>query len=251
MRFPWSSTSRRRHYKPLLQVPFVGQQAVLTALATHLQTAQNGAVQCVTLAGQAGIGKSALLEEFIFRHCTKPDVLLLQLNAADCLLDHDVYRQLCTALQSHSEQILQKVYTATQRVRKTLALRWDEAEFRQVLASTDWAQLHEASPSTSSVPGPAATPLAPLLASVQEHLWAIGAAAILGVSGRGGAGSTVQRVWEQRWIMFLRALRARHRPGEAVIVLVIDQVPPGASSLTPWRDGNRLRLAEVYYPHGG
>ena len=251
MRFPWSSTSRRRHYKPLLQVPFVGQQAVLTALATHLQTAQNGTVQCVTLAGQAGSGKSALLEEFIFRHCTKPDVLLLQLNAADCLLDHDVYRQLCTALQSHSEQILQKVYTATQRVRKTLALRWDEAEFRQVLASTDWAQLHEASPSTSSVPGPASTPLAPLLASVQEHPWAIGAAAILGVSGRGGAGSTVQRVWEQRWIMFLRALRARHRPGEAVIVLVIDQVPPGASGLTPWRDGSRLRLAEVYYPHGG
>jgi hypothetical protein len=236
MRFPWSSTSRRRHYKPLLQVPFVGQQAALTALATHLQTAQNGTVQCVTLAGQAGIGKSALLEEFIFRHCTKPDVLLLQLNAADCLLDHDVYRQLCTALQSHSEQILQKVYTATQRVRKTLALRWDEAEFRQVLASTDWAQLHEASPSTSSVPGPAATPLAPLLASVQEHRWAIGAAAILGVSGRGG-GSTVQRVWEQRWIMFLRALRARHRPGEAVIVLVIDQVPPGASGLGPGGTG--------------
>src|SRR4030095_17272171 len=176
MRFLWSSTSRRRHYKPLLQVPFVGQQAVLTALATHLQTAQNGTVQCVTLAGQEGSGKSALLEEFIFRYCTKPAVLLLQLNAADCLLDHDVYRQLCTALQRHSEQILQKVYTATQRVRKnlalrleeteilqkvytaaqrvrkTLALRCDEAEFRQVLASTDWAQLHEASPSTCSVP---------------------------------------------------------------------------------------------------
>jgi hypothetical protein len=237
MRFPWSSTSRRRHYKPLLQVPFVGQQAVLTTLATHLQTAQKGTVQCVTLAGQAGSGKSALLEEFIFRHCTKPGVLLLQLNAADCLLDHDVYRQLCTALQRHSEQILQKVYTATQRVRKTLALRWDEAEFRQVLASTDWAQLHEASPSTCSVPGPASTPLAPLLASVQEHPWAIGAAAVLGVSGRGGAESTVQRVWEQRWLLFLRALRARHRPGEAVIVLVIDQVPPGTSGLTPGGTG--------------
>src|SRR5215475_14524096 len=233
MRFPWSSTSRRRHYKPLLQVPFVGQQAVLTTLATHLQTAQKGTVQCVTVTGQAGSGKSALLEEFIFRYCTKPDVLLLQLNAADCLLDHAVYRQLCAALQSHSEQILQKVYTATQRVRKTLALRWDEAEFRQVLASTDWAQLHEASPRTSSVPGPASTPLAPLLVSMQEHPWAIGAAAVLGVSGRGGAGSTMQRVWEQRWLMFLRALRARHRPGEAVIVLVIDQVPPGASGLTP------------------
>jgi len=210
---------------------------VLNAFATHLQAAQNGTVQCVTLAGQPGSGKSALLEECTFLYCARPGVLLLQLNAADCLLEHEMYRQLCTALQSHSEQILQKVYNASQRVRKTLALRWDEAEFRQVLASTDWAQLHEASPSTPSVLGAASTPLAPLLASVQEHPWAIGAAAILGVSGRGGAGSTGQRVWEQRWIMFLRALRARHRPGEAVLVLVIDQVPPGASGLTPGGTG--------------
>src|SRR5262252_4917664 len=237
MRFPWSSTSRRRHYKPLLQVPFVGQKTVLTALATHLQKAQKGTVQCVALAGQSGSGKSALLEEFIFLHCARAGVLLLQLNTADCLLDHDVYRQLCTALQNHSEQILQKVYNATQRVRKTLALRWDEAEFRQVLASADWAQLPAVSPSTPAVSGATSTPLAPLLASVQEHPWAIGAAGILGVSGRGRAGSTVQQLWEQRWIMFLRALRARHRPGEAVVVLVIDQVPPGASGLTPGGTG--------------
>jgi hypothetical protein len=252
MRFPWSSTSRRRQYKPLLQVPFVGRQAVLTALATHLQAAQNGALQCVTLTGQAGSGKSALLEEFVYLHCSKPGVLLLQLNAADCLLDYDVYRQLCTALQNHSEQILQKVYNATQRVRKTLALHWDEAEFRQVLASTDWAQPHEASRRTPSVPGAASTPLAPLLASVQEHPWAIGAAAILGVSGRGIVGGTMQRVWEQRWLMFLRALRARHRPGEAVIVLVIDQVPPSAPAVTPegrgavsdWQTFTTLTAAE-------
>jgi hypothetical protein len=206
---------------------------MLTALAAHLQTAQKGTVQCVTLAGPAGSGKSALLEEFMFRHCAGPAVLLLQLNAADCLLDYDVYRYLYTALQSHSEQILQKVYTATQRVRKTLGLRWEEVEFRQVLASADWAQLHEASRGTPGVSESASTPLAPLLASVQEHPWAMGAAALLGSSGRSGAGSTVQRHWEQRWIMGLQALRARHLPGEAVIVLVIDQVPPGAAGLTP------------------
>jgi hypothetical protein len=245
MRFPWSSTSRRRHYKPLLQVPFVGQQATLSALATHLQAAQNSTAQCVTLAGQPGSGKSALLEEFMFLHCARPGVLLLQLNAADCFLDHEVYRQLCMALQSHSEQILQKVYNATQRVRKTLALRWDEAEFRQVLASTDWAQLHEASPSTPSVSGVASTPLAPLLASVQEHPWAIGAAALLGSSGRGAAGSTVQRVWEHRWTMCLRALRARYRHGAAVIVLVIDQVPPdGTGAACDWQRFTTLTAAE-------
>jgi hypothetical protein len=237
MRFPWSSTTRRRHYKPLLQVPFVGQQAGLAALAGHLQTAQSGTVQCVTLAGQAGSGKSALLDEFMFLHCVKPAVLLLQLNAADCLLDYEVYRQLCTTLQSHSEQTLQKVYNATQRVRKTLGLRWDEAEFRQMLASTDWAQLCEASSRTPRALEAASTPLAPLLASIQEHPWAMGAAAILGGSGPGGTGGTMQRVWEQRWMVFLRALRARHRPGEAVIVLVIDQVSPGASDVMPGGTG--------------
>ena len=239
MRFPWSLTSRRRQYKPLLQVPFVGRQDVLAAFATHLQAAQDGTVQCVTLTGQAGSGKSALLEEFMYLHCSKPGVLLLQLNAADCLLDYDVYRQLCTALQSHSEQILHKVYNATQRVRKTLALHWDEAEFRQVLASTDWAQPHEASRSTPSMSRAASTPLAPLLSSVQEHPWAIGAAALLGVSGRGGTGGTTQRVWEQRWRMFLRALRARHRPGQAVIVLVIDHMPPGTPAVLPAGTGGR------------
>jgi hypothetical protein len=200
MRFPWSSMSRRRHYKPLLQVPFVGQQAVLTALATHLQTAHNGTVQCVTLAGQTGSGKSALLEEFMFLHCAKPDVLLLQLNAADCLLDYDVYRQLCTALQSHSKQILQKVYNATQRVRKTLALRWEEAEFRQVLASGG------------------------------EH-------------GAAGMGATLDHVlasfacppsaWRSRHCRSHRSSAAwRFRPDAR-------------------RDRSHLRLAEVYYPHGG
>jgi hypothetical protein len=239
MRFPWSLTSRRRQYKPLLQVPFVGRQDLLTAFATHLQAAQDGTVQCVTLTGQAGSGKSALLEEFMYLHCSKPGVLLLQLNAADCLLDYDVYRQLCATLQSHSEQILQKVYNATQRVRKTLALHWDETEFRQVLASTDWAQSHEASRSAPSVSRAASTPLAPLLASVQEHPWAIGAAALLGVSGRGVIDGTLQRLWEQRWRLFLRALRARHRPGEAVIVLVIDHMQPGTSAAMPAGTGVR------------
>src|SRR6266700_1438004 len=164
MRFPWSSTSRRVRHKPLLQVPFVGQAAVLAALASHVQTAQHGTVQCVTLTGQAGSGKSALLEEFLFLHCTTPGVLLLQLNAAACLREYEFYRQLCTALQTRGEHIQQTVYNATKRVRKTLALQWDEAEFRQVLASTDWAQLPEASPTRQSMAGRALTPVAQLLA---------------------------------------------------------------------------------------
>src|SRR5262245_5110598 len=228
MRFPWSSTSRRVRHKPLLQVPFVGQAAMLAALASQVQMAQRGTVQFVTLTGPAGSGKSALLEEFLFLHCSTPGVLLLQLNAATCLREYEFYRQLCAALQTRGEHILQTVYNATKRVRKTLSLQWDEAEFRQVLASTDWAQLYEASPHTRSTAERASTPLAQLLTSVQEHPWAIGAAAMLGVMGRGITGSTPQRLWAQRWVMSLRALQARYRPGEAVMVLAIDQLPPAA-----------------------
>ena len=103
------------------------------------------------------------------------------------------------------EHILQTVYNATKRIRKTLALHWDEAEFRQMLASTDWAQLHAAAPHTRSMTGRAPTPVAQLLASVQEHPWAIGAAAMLGMMGRGGTGGTPQRLWTQRWAALLRA----------------------------------------------
>lgn len=227
MRFPWSSTSRRVRQKPLLQVPFVGQATVLAALANHLQTARHGTVQFVTLSGPAGSGKSALLEEFLFLHCTTPGVLLLQLNAAACLRDYEFYRQLCALLQTRGEHVLTTVYNATQRVRKTLALYWDEAEFRQVLASTDWAQLPESSPTQQSTAGRAPTPLAQLLASVQEHPWAIGAAAMLGIMTRGMAGDTPQRLWAQRWAALLRALQARYRPGEAVMVLALDQLPAG------------------------
>lgn len=233
MRFPWSSTSRRVQHKPLLQVPFVGQTTVLAAFASHRQTAQHGTVQFMTLTGPAGSGKSALLEEFLFLHCTTPSVLLLQLNAAACRREYEFYRQLCTALQTRSESILQTVYNATQRVRKTLALQWDEAEFRQVLASTDWAQLPEVSPNTPRRAGRAPTPLAQLLASVQEHPWAIGAAAVLGVMGRGVTGATPQRLWTQRWLLSLRALQARYRPGEAMMVLAIDQLPPSRPGLAP------------------
>lgn len=229
MRFPWSSTSRRVRYKPLLQVPFVGHDELLTTLAHHLQAAQQGAVQFVTLTGPAGSGKSALLEEFCFLHCSKPGVLLLQLNATECLREYELYRQLCETLQARSEHILHTVYTATQRVRKTLALHWDEGEFRQVLASTDWAQQHAGAADTPRMTGRAATPLAQLLTHVHEHPWALGAAATLSVMGRGVASDAAQPMWTQRWGMFLRALHARHQPGKAVAVLVLDQLPSGRS----------------------
>ena len=197
-------------------------------------------MQFVALTGEGGSGKSALLEEFLLLHCTTSSVLPLQLNAAACLREYEFYRQLCAALQTQGEHILQTVYKATQRVRKTLGLHWDEAEFRQVLASTDWAQLDEVAPTGKHTAGRAPTPLAQLLASVQEHPWAIGAAAMLGVMGRSVPGNTPQHLWAQRWTTLLRALHARYRPGEAVIVLAIDQLLPHPPGLTPGGDGAAL-----------
>jgi hypothetical protein len=233
MRFPWSSTARRRVPKPLVQVPFVGQQALLDTLGERLQAAQRGIMQYVTLTGPSGSGTSTLLDEWRFLHSTKAGVLLLQLNAADCVLPYEWYRQLCLGLQTQSEQIVHTVYTATARVRKTLSLQWDEAEFRQMLASTDWAQVREAPAGPARARGQEGNPLAPLLTSVQEYPWAIGAAALLDVSERSVVGSTAQRVWEQRWSTGLRTLRARFQTGEAALVLLIDHLASGRLGEAP------------------
>ena len=83
MRFPWLSTERRVHQKPLLQVPFLGRDALLEAFAGHLRAAQAGATQYVVLTGPPGSGKSALLQEFALLHCTAPPVLFVSLQGVE------------------------------------------------------------------------------------------------------------------------------------------------------------------------
>lgn len=66
------------------------------------------------------------------------------------------------------------------------------------------------------------------------------AAAALGTMGRGVTSGTAQHVWAQRWVTLLRALHARQQLGEAVMVVVLDQLPSSRLGLTPAGAGAAL-----------
>ncbi|MGE3538913.1 MAG: HEAT repeat domain-containing protein [Candidatus Tectimicrobiota bacterium] len=254
MRFPWGVTARRVRPKALVQIPFVGRDVLLTTLADHLHMAQSGSLQLVAVEGEAGSGKTALLEEFTFLHCRTPSVLLLQLNAATCLLPHEVYRQLCQALQQRSEHIVQSVYSATKRLRKALALQWDEDEFQQILAA-EWGQGPAMPLPARGLAGRSAPPLAQLLESVREHPWAMGAAALLGQRERRVLTPPSSQFWEQRWLLSLKALASRTSAVPAALVILLDQCtaprlttePQQTSEHPDWRTFATL-LASIQLP---
>ena len=50
--------------RPLVQLPFVGREREMVAMNRRFGLAKDGQPQCVTLIGEAGIGKSRLTQEF-------------------------------------------------------------------------------------------------------------------------------------------------------------------------------------------
>jgi hypothetical protein len=237
MRFPWSSQPRRVRHKPLVQMPFFGREALLAKLDDHLQAARDGSVQYVALAGPAGSGKSALLTEFALSSCTTSKVLLVQLHAGACLVEHEFSVHLCGALREQSVKVLNTLYNDTKRLRKTLAVQWDETEFGHFLVSADWPQFQEQSSSEERRRGVGrADPLGQLLTAVYQHPWAVGAATILDVVTRQASRVGQQEPGTQRWAAILRALQACHLPSETALVLLIDQVE---ANLTTPAEGQR------------
>jgi len=215
MRPPWlqrlRGRRRRGRHKPLLRVPFVGREAVLTELDAGLRQAVEGEQVFVVLQGPAGSGKSALLEEFMARRCQTSAVLLVSVNAADCLLARDVFASLLAGLRSRSQQIMQRMYRDTRRLRSLKGLDWDDADFTRMIAGTDRART-----------GQSAAPLASLLARVRQHPWATGAAVALDKLNRVG-----EAAWQnpqQGWADLMGWMRDRIEMGKAVLVVVIDQV---------------------------
>lgn len=202
---------RRGRHKPLLRVPFVGRETVLTELDARLRHAVEGNQVFVVLQGPAGSGKSALLEEFMARRCQTSAVLLVPVNAADCLLAQDVFASLLAGLRSRSQQIMQRMYRDTRRLRSLKGLDWDDADFTRMIAGTDRAQT-----------GQSAAPLASLLARVRQHPWATGAAAALDKLNR--AGETAGQNPQEGWADLMERMRDRIETGKAVLVVVIDQV---------------------------
>ncbi len=226
MRLPWLQSllarGRRTRYKPLLRVPFIGQEVVLSTLAARLRQATEGGQAFVVLEGPAGSGKSALLEEFMARCCQSSEVLLVPVNAADCLLAQEVFAALLAGLRTRSRQIMQTVYRDARRLRSLKGLNWGDADFARMIAGTDRAQ-------------PA--PLASLLARVRQHPWAVGAAAVRAKLDRTDEGAA--RDPQQCWADLIGPLRDRIEAGKAVLVVVIDQVdeaqalPAGAVQAEP------------------
>ena len=215
MRLPWLQdflrTRYRRHRKPILRVPFVGCDEVLTTLDTRLREATGGEQVFVVLEGQAGNGKSALLEEFLARRCRSTAVLSLTVNAADFLLAEDVFASLSAALQMKSQQITEKMFRDTRRLRSLKGLNWEEAEFTRVIAGSNKAQT-----------GRGVAPLTSLLARVRRHPWATGAAVAL--DGLKRTPEEARLDPQRRFVDLLRSMRDHIETGNAVMVVVIDQV---------------------------
>ena len=244
MRLPWLSGTRRVRHKPLVQLPFVGHAALLAALEANLQAAQQGTGQFVTLEGPAGSGKSALLTEFVFGHCPKPFTFLVRLHAGGWVVVQECYAHLFEALQAQSEKTLDMLYNDTKRLRKVLAVNWDEAEFRTFLASADWTQLQQQSPSRRAglVRGPDA--LGQFLAAAHAHPWAVGAATLLEVLARDASLGRQEGVLAHRWEGLLRAIQRRGLPPGAVFVVLIEQLADDAPHAEQWAEHWR-RFARV------
>ena len=205
------ASGRRRRHKPLLRVPFIGRGAMLTTLDARLRQAVEGEQVFVVLEGPAGSGKSALLEEFMARRCQSSEVLRVLVNASDFLVAQDVFVSLLDGLRARSQQIIQRVYRDTRRLRSLKGLNWDDADFTRMIAGTNRAQTKQGAAS-----------LASLMARVRQHPWAVGAAAALeGLNRADGAASPDP---QQCWTDVIAAMRDRIETGKAVLVVMIDQM---------------------------
>ena len=215
MLLPWLQDLLKRRYrprrKPILRVPFVGRDEVLTALDTRLREATDGGQVFAVLEGPAGSGKSAVLEEFRARRCRSTAVLSLALNAADFLTAEDVFASLLAALQTKTRQINDKLFRDTRRLRTLKGLNWEEAEFTRMIAGSKRAPT-----------GRGAAQLASLMARVQQHPWATGAAVALDGLKRPPGAARLDP--QQRLVDLMGSMRDRIDPGNAVMVIVIDQV---------------------------
>ena len=130
-------------------------------------------------------------------------------------------------LRLQSSKILQTLFNETKRLRKTLAVTWDEAEFCNLLTSTDWAPLQAQASERGRVRP--TEPLAQMFTLVAQHPWAIGAAVLIDCLTREAARGGAPRHGARLWTTLLSALGARGLPPGTALVLCIDQV-----DVSPW-----------------
>ena len=174
MRFPWLSRPRRVRYKPLIDVPFIGRDAILADLQQHAESVKAGQTRLVAIEGPSGSGKSSLLSEFVYLLGRSPDVLCVRIETGVGLMEAEFYVNVFDSLQSVCERVFNKLYNDTKRFRKLISAGWDEQAFRAFLISTDWSQYQPATVPTRPVRGQAQSdPVRQLLGVVSQHPWAI------------------------------------------------------------------------------
>jgi hypothetical protein len=218
----------------LVQLPFVGRAALLAALEANLQAAQQGTGQFVILEGPAGSGKSALLTEFVFGHCPRPFTFLVRLHAGGWVVVQECYAHLFEALQAQSEKTLDMFYNDTKRLRKVLAVNWNETEFRTFLASAEWTQLQDQSPPKRAGLARGADALGQFLAAARSHPWAVGAATLLEVLARDTSMGRQEGALAQRWQGLLQAIQRHGLPPGAVFVVLFEQLEGDPSHAEQW-----------------
>ena len=215
MPLPWLQNFLKGRYrqrrKPILRVPFIGREDVLNTLDTRLREANDGRQVFLVLEGPPGSGKSAVLEEFLAWRCRSTAVLPLSVNAADFLAAEDVFASLLAAVQRRSQQITEKMFRDTRRLRRLKGLNWEESEFTRMIARTDKAPT-----------GRGEAPPAGLMARVRQHPWATGAAVALDRLKL--APSAARPAPQQHLVDLMGSMRDHIEPGDAVMVVVIDQV---------------------------
>lgn len=225
MRLPWLSRPRRVRYKPLIDIPFIGRDAILADLRQHAESVKAGQSRFVAIEGPAGSGKSALLSELVYLLGQSPDVLTTRIQTGVGCMEAEFYVNLFDALQSVCDRMLDKIYNDTKRFRKLISEEWDEQAFKSFLMSVDWSHYQPEAMPSRPVRGPTqGDPMRQLLGVVSQYPWAIATAAALAyLSGPLPSGEDHQ-LWSKHCESLLKLLAVSPKQPASMFVLMIDHL---------------------------
>src|SRR5262249_60185898 len=137
---------------PDVRTALVGREALLALLAQRLERARAGQRQLVFLSGEAGIGKTAMLDAFLARAASDPDLLIAR---GTCLEHYGAAEAYLPVLEALGRLLREPDAERVIRVLKTHAPSWlaqlpglqardgREAQPRELLGVTKERMLRE------------------------------------------------------------------------------------------------------------
>src|SRR5262245_33651660 len=160
---------------PDVRTALVGREALLALLAQRLERARAGQRQLVFLSGEAGIGKTAVLDTFLARAASDPDLLIAR---GTCLEHYGVAETYLPVLEALGRLLREPGVERVIRVLKTHAPTWlvqlpwledcgdREASPRALLGVTKERMLREMAEAVETV-----TATTPLLLVLEDLHW--------------------------------------------------------------------------------